>query len=218
MVAHLLDYCGKDSLKEVLLGWDQVPNWECLFVHRQQGQCLSVCVDDMNLAGRKESLRPMWDNLMRHVDLGEPTSFFDHVYLGCTQRECKSNESIIDEYRNMFESRISAGATENYLVVRNRMRTRSLLGLLTWKVIRSNARNDTATWRIKRFSNCFRFLHHVLMTINSKRNAGRFVKPFALKSSCNVRILNALVDLGRYTNWHERSHNERELVTNAWLF
>ena len=26
---------------------------------------------------------------MRDVDLGEPTSFLDHVYWGCTQRECQ---------------------------------------------------------------------------------------------------------------------------------
>ena len=42
--------------------------------------------------------------MMKHVDL-------DHVYLGCTQRECKPNE-ILKEYREMFESQISAGATE----------------------------------------------------------------------------------------------------------
>ena len=34
---------------------------------------------------------------MKLVDLGEPTSFLDHVHLGCTQRECQSNESIVDE-------------------------------------------------------------------------------------------------------------------------
>ena len=32
--------------------------------------------------------------------------------MGCTQRECKPNESIIEEYRKMFESRISAGSTQ----------------------------------------------------------------------------------------------------------
>ena len=66
-------------------------------MHGMQGLLLSVYVDDIKM-GRKQNL-------------GEPTSFLD-VYLGCTQRECKSNESIIDEYRKMFESRISAGATE----------------------------------------------------------------------------------------------------------
>ena len=48
----------------------------------------------------------------RKVDLGEPTSFLDHVYLGCTQRQCEISQDIVDNYRTMFESRISAGATE----------------------------------------------------------------------------------------------------------
>ena len=42
------------------------------------------------------------------VDLGEPTSFLDHVYLGCTQRQCEMSKEIVDNYRTMFESRISA--------------------------------------------------------------------------------------------------------------
>ena len=49
---------------------------------------------------------------MKNGDLDEPTSFLDHVYLGCTQRECEPNEIIIEQYTEMFESRTSAGATE----------------------------------------------------------------------------------------------------------
>ena len=49
---------------------------------------------------------------MKNVDTEEPTSFLDHVYLGCTQREHRPNEQIIGQYNKMFESRISAGATE----------------------------------------------------------------------------------------------------------
>ena len=66
----------------------------------------------MTKNGWKENLNPMWKKLMKLVDLGEPTSFLDHENLGCTRRECKSNESIKEEYNKMFESRISAGATE----------------------------------------------------------------------------------------------------------
>ena len=47
--------------------------------------------------------------LNKEVDLGEPTSFLDHVYLGCTQRQCEISKDTVDNYRNMFESRISAG-------------------------------------------------------------------------------------------------------------
>ena len=49
---------------------------------------------------------------MKNVDHDELTSFLDHVYLGCTQRECKPNETIMEQYKKMFESRISAWATE----------------------------------------------------------------------------------------------------------
>ena len=67
---------------------------------------------DITLAGNKQKINPTWKILMKDVDLGEPTSFLDHVYLGCTQRECQITKDIVDNYRSVFESRISAGATE----------------------------------------------------------------------------------------------------------
>ena len=101
--------CGKIILK---YGWEKVSNWECLFVHRQKGLFLSVYVDDIKLAGKKQNTNPMWKLLNKEVDLGEPTSFLDHVYLGCTKRQCEISKNIVDNYRTMFESRISAGGTE----------------------------------------------------------------------------------------------------------
>ena len=60
-------------------------------------------VDETKLAGKKQNIDPMWKILMKDVDLGDRHRFLDYVYLGCTQLECKTNESIFDEYRNMFE-------------------------------------------------------------------------------------------------------------------
>ena len=102
------------QFEKVLLkhGWEKIPNWECLFVHREKGLFLSVYVDDIKLAGKKQNLDPMWKVLNKEVDLGEPTSFLDHVYLGCTQRQCEISKDIVDNYRTMFESRISAGRSE----------------------------------------------------------------------------------------------------------
>ena len=54
----------------------------------------------------------MWKVLNKEVDLGEPTSFLDHVYLGCTHRKSEKSKDIVDNYRTMFESRISAEGTE----------------------------------------------------------------------------------------------------------
>ena len=98
------------QFEKILLkhGWEKVSNWECLFVHREKGLFLSVYVDDIKLAGKKQNIDPMWKVLNKEVDLGEPTSFLDHVYLGCTQRQCEISKDIVDNYRTMFESRISA--------------------------------------------------------------------------------------------------------------
>ena len=94
--------------KKVLLEHD----WECFFVNREKGLFLSVYVDETKLAGNKQNINPMFKVLMEDVGLGEPKSFFDHVHLGCTQRECQTSKDIVDNYRNMCESKISAGAKE----------------------------------------------------------------------------------------------------------
>ena len=102
------------QFEKILLkyGWEKVSTWECLFVHREKVLFWSMYVDDIKLAGKKQNLDPMWKVLNKEVDLGQPTSFLDHVFLGCTQRPCETCKDIVDNYRTMFESRISAGATE----------------------------------------------------------------------------------------------------------
>ena len=92
------------QFEKILLqhGWEKVSNWECLFVHRQIRLFLSVCVDDIKLAGKKQNIDPMWKLLDKEVDLREPTSFLDHVYLGCIQRQFEINKDIVDNYRTMF--------------------------------------------------------------------------------------------------------------------
>ena len=91
----------------------KVLNWECFFVNRARGLLQSVHVDDIKLAGKRENGEPTWKTLMKDVGLGEPTSLLDHVYLGRTQRECQNSNDIVASYRDIFESRISAGAKED---------------------------------------------------------------------------------------------------------
>ena len=114
LYGHLLaGLLWEKQFEKILLqhGWEKVSNWECLFVHRETGLFLSVYVDDIKLAGRKQNIDPMWNVLNKEVDLGEPTSFLHHVYLGCTPRQCEISKDIVDNYRTMFKSRISAGGT-----------------------------------------------------------------------------------------------------------
>ena len=101
----------KISLKH---GWEKVPIWECLFVHRQKGLFLSVCVDDIKLAGKKQNINLMWKLLIKEVVLGEPTSFFDHIYLGCTQGQCEISKDLWTITEPCSNREFSAGGTEKH--------------------------------------------------------------------------------------------------------
>ena len=63
------------QFEKILLkyGWEKVSNCECFFVHREKGLFLSVYVDDIQLAGNKQNINPMWNALNKEVELGEPT-------------------------------------------------------------------------------------------------------------------------------------------------
>ena len=89
---------GERQFEKVLLehGCEKVFNSECLFVNRARGLFLSMCVDDVKLAGKTENIEPTLKIFMKCVDLGEPTSFLDHVHVGCTQRECKIRDEFVD--------------------------------------------------------------------------------------------------------------------------
>ena len=82
------------QVKKVLLesGWCEAPTWE----HRQQGLFISVCVNDIDMAGKKQNLEPMWKMLMNKVPLEKPKTFLDQVYLGCTQRRRQKNVRTMD--------------------------------------------------------------------------------------------------------------------------
>ena len=96
-------------------------------------------MDDIKLAGKIQKIDPKWKVLNKEVDLGEPTYFLDHVYLGCTQRQCEISKDIVDNYRAMFESRISAMEQKNFHSLKIFV---FLHGLMTWKVMRRNVWSD----------------------------------------------------------------------------
>ena len=89
---------------------------------------------------------------MKLVDLEEPAAFLDHVFSGCTQRDCKSNESIVDEYEKMFESGISAGATEK-LPRWQKPLAQTVAWSYDMKGHARNAWNDTSNWQTLKWTN-----------------------------------------------------------------
>ena len=127
----------------------------------------SVYVDDKK--GWKEAkARSHVEEIDQIGDLGEPTTNLDDVYLGCTQRECKSNVSIIDDFSKCSNRESPPGGNWKVnLVGRNPTRTPSLD--LHDVVMRRSAWKDIANWQKKRLSSCVKSLHHVMTTITSKK-------------------------------------------------
>ena len=146
--------------------WEKVSNWECLFVHREKELFLSVYLDDVKLAGKKQNIDPMWKVLNKEVDLGEPTSFLDHVYLGCTQRQCEISKDIVTITEPCLNPDFPQEQLKNYHA---RTIYVSLRGLMTWKVMPKNVQNDIVSWQTERLNNSTKYLLHALMTTTSKK-------------------------------------------------
>ena len=81
MYRHLLAvYSGKGNSGEFYWNtvWKKFQIGNIVCVNREKGTYMSVYVNEMKLAGKKQIIDPMW----KQVDLGAPTSFLDHVYVG----------------------------------------------------------------------------------------------------------------------------------------
>ena len=103
LYGHLLaGLLWERQFEKILLkhDWEKIPNWECLFVHRQEGLFLFVYVDDIKLAWKKQNIDPMWKLLNKKVDLEEPISFIDYVYLGCTQKTMWNKQRYCGQLQN----------------------------------------------------------------------------------------------------------------------
>ena len=106
----------------------------------------------------------MWKVLNKEVDLGEPTSFLDHVYLGCTQRQCEISKDIVDNYRAMFESRISAGGTEKLQFPQN-------LRVSSWSYdMEGHAKKCVGRYCELANNSTKHLLHASMTTISKKKN------------------------------------------------
>ena len=153
------------------------------------------------MVGKKQNISPTWKILMKGVDLGEPTSFLDHVYLGYTQRECQISKdmSIITEVCLNPEFLLALWKNYQNLKLQGNLRqTPFLHGPMTWKDMRSNAWKDIANLRTKQLSSCIKSQRHAWMTINSKK------KKMDLLGNCPQFITNCceLFFFGPY--WYAR--------------
>ena len=166
-------------------GWEKVPNWECFFVNREKGPFLSVYVDDIKLAGKKQNIDPMWKELMKEVDVGEPTSFLDHVFWVALNEIAKRAKILCKITETCFILR-SVQERKIYHLVQGNLTQISLHGPVIWKVMQRNVWSDIANRRTKQPSNCTKSQRFALTVINLKKRNWDVLEncqKFALKLS-----------------------------------
>ena len=188
-----------------------------MLIRTPRKRIILFCVCGWHPLGWKETKH--WSDV-ESTQQREPTSFLDHVFLGCTQRQCEISKHIVDNYRNMFESRISAGATEKLPCSEI---FEFLRGPTIWRVMPRNVWNDIVSWRTKRLNNSAKYQLHALMTIISKKknwNPWEDCRKYAFKLFWNAFSWHVLEDLifhGQRINLHDRLQNGPKLVTNDYL-
>ena len=75
------------------------PNWECMSVHRKQGLFLSVYMDDIKMAGKKQNMAPMWKNWWNMLILLNPHHFFTM----CTWDALSVNANRMKHYWTTYD-------------------------------------------------------------------------------------------------------------------
>ena len=141
----------------------------------------------------------MWKVFNKEVDLGEPTSFLDHVNLGCTQRQCEISKEIVDNYR-----------TTNFLggTEKTAMLGKPVGGTILWV----SKQNDSTTLQSI-------VSMHWWPPLQRRRNEirGRIVTSMFSNCFWNAYTWHELDDLifyGQWTNLHDPLQNGPHPSTN----
>ena len=204
------------QFEKILLehGWKKVPNCECLFVHSEKGLFLSVYVDDIKLAGKKQNIKPMWEVLNKEVDLGEPTSFLDHVSLGCTQKtmwnkqrycwQLQNNVWIQNFRRSNWKITMLGRSAYFFVVLWYGRSCQEMCGTILWV----DEQNHSTTLQSINPMHWRPSFQRRRIEIRGRIDKSRF-------SNCSeMLILEDLIFYGQWTNLHDRSQNGPNLVTN----
>ena len=105
-----------------------------------------MCVDDIKIGWKETKHQSDVENTYERRWFGRTNVIPSQIFLDRTQRKCQISKDLVDNYKSMFESRISAGAWKI-------TRTLFLHVPVTRKVMQRNAWKDIANWRIKQPNN-----------------------------------------------------------------
>ena len=145
----------------------------------------------------------MWKILIKDVDFGGTTSFLDHVYSGCTQRECVKLVTILWQTTEICSNPgFLLEPRKNYLpeLQGNLMQKQYLIGPMTWKVMQRNVWTDIANLQTKHLNNCTKSRRHAWMTINFKEEENESVGE--ISTVCSQIILKCLLFASYWWAWY----------------
>ena len=145
----------------------KVPNWECLFVHREQGLFLSAYMDHIKVAGKKQKMAPMWKKWMTMLILMNQlhvltTNIWDALNVNANQtksilnntEKCSNHVFLLDQLKN-YHGRRKPHAKA-----------------VAWSHdMLEHSLKHTANWRTKRQSSCTKFQVLAWIIINSRRRS-----------------------------------------------
>ena len=81
-------------------GWEKIPNWECLFVHREKGLFLSVYVDDIKLAGKKHNIDPDVESTQQRSRFVRTNIFLGSCMLGLHSKKERNKRRYCGQLQN----------------------------------------------------------------------------------------------------------------------
>ena len=171
-----------------------------MFGHRKQGLFLSVFVDDVKMDGKKQNLAPMW-NLLKNVDIDEPTSFLDHVYSDVwVTYFCWSNRTI---------SGVAETSRRNSSVV---LRHGGTCSKMRWAILRIGKQESGAT--LQKVSHpCLDDHQFKQEDWNQLEICQKFARQLSW-NACTWHELDDLTSCGPWTSLQDQSQNGARHVTD----
>ena len=172
------------QFEKILLkhGWEKIPNWECLFVHRGKGLFLSVYVDDIKLAGKKHNLDHVESNQLRSR-FGRTNIFSGSCILGMHSKKMRKKQRYCGQLQNHVRIANFHGRIREIITIPSKS-SYFFMVLMTWLVMQRSVWKDIASRQTRRLSNSTKYLLHASMTTTSKKKNGNLwenCQKYALK-------------------------------------
>ena len=193
----LADCCGKNNSRKFYwnLDGEKEPDWDCLFVHRNQGIFLSVNVDDTKKWLERSRIWLQVEEIdEKHWSWRTNFISWSRI-LGCTQRECNRMKLLL---RNTHRCLNHVFLLEQLKSCQGgRSLTQSLWhGPTTWKDMLDFALSETVNWQTRKWSKYYKVSSPCLDDHQFKQEEPGSVGE--LSQVCSQTVLKLFVLV---TNW-----------------